>query len=104
MRMQQESLVILGKGVAAATVEALVRVHQRFGERVLFIHADDESRLQSLHGIEVVPSGSQTAVPSTGFTETEKMGLAVWNARGDMEQKVRRSDGLAWDTPDFEAP
>jgi hypothetical protein len=102
--MQQESLVILGADVAAATVEALVRVHQRFGERVLVIHADDAARLHALRGVEVVASGSQTAVPATGFTETEQMGIAVWNTRGDIEKKTRRGDGLPWDAPGFDAP
>jgi hypothetical protein len=54
------------------------------------------------HGLTATVS--QAAVPATGFTETEQMGIAVWNTRGDQEKKTRRGDGLPWDAPGFDAP
>lgn len=96
-----ESLLILAPGTSVAQVEATGRLRQRFGDRVVVIDGDPGP----LAGLGlVVADGQQAPEPGVGFTETEQMGILAWNARADMAGKSRPGEGLAWDSPGFDAP
>lgn len=96
-----ESLLILAPGTSVAEVEATGQLRQRFGDRVVVIAGEPGA----LAGLGVLVADGETAPdPGPGFTETEAMGIHAWNARSEMAGKSRPGEGLAWDSPGFDAP
>jgi len=100
----QETLVILNRGRTVSEIEPLAQVLQRYGDRVLVVATDNAGALRALGEVQVVESGKQAPAQEDGLNETEQMGIAAWNARGDFAKKKRRGDGLPWDTPGFDPP
>jgi hypothetical protein len=100
----RETLIILPTDDAVHAAEVLALVRQRFGNRVLVVAEADAPRVATIHGSVIVAPGEVVADVPTGLTETEQFGIAAWNARGEIEKKVRPGDGHSWDATGFEAP
>lgn len=99
-----EMLLILGRGRTLADIEARVQVRQRYGDRVLVVSTDVPDRLHGLDGVKIFGSGVTAPEPAGDFSETEKLGIAAWNARDAIAKKKRLGEGLAWDVKGFKAP
>ena len=96
--------MILGGGSAPADVEARAQVRQRYGDRVLVVATDAPERLRALADVSIFRAGTKAPEPAGDFSETEKMGIAAWNARDAMLKKQRPGEGLPWDAKGFKAP
>lgn len=99
-----DALVVLAKLDRLSAVEAAASVRQRYGARVLVVAADTAARLQGIADVVVYLPGAGGAQPPPDASETERSGVAAWNARAASASKQRLGDGLAWDAPGFEAP
>ena len=82
----------------------MAQIRQRYGDRVLVVTTDTPDRLAGLAGVTLVTAHGAAPEGGDDFTETERMGLAAWNARAAFATKVRPGDGLPWDTKGFAAP
>lgn len=97
-----EYLLILDAGHGIAEVEGVAPIRQRYGNRVLVVDAASTAAIARLG--RVVAAGEPAPEPPPDFDITEQMGIHAWNARPDLATKQRPGEGLAWDTPGFDAP
>jgi hypothetical protein len=100
-----EVLIELEPGTSAdAAVPPEVRVLQQMPPRLAIVSAD-EAGIRALQDAPGVASVFAEDVPPEALERLDVVGRAFatgWNER--RRPKQRRGDGLAWDTPGFEAP
>jgi hypothetical protein len=103
-----DALIILEPSVAAASRDAVARIApatQSISDRVFLTTIDETTieRLRCMDGVANVITTGDAPPGLPAMNDAESLFVAAWlSSRG--ETKVRRGDGLDWDTPPMLPP
>lgn len=107
MIVMAEALVILHASIAPrsrAAVARLAPATQAISDRVFLTTLDETliAPLRAMDGVARVLTSAAVAASLPALDEAESLFVNAWLSRG--ETKVRRGDGLDWDTPPLLPP
>jgi hypothetical protein len=106
--LMAEALIVLQPSIAAASREALARLApatQSISDRVFLTTAAEAvlDRLRGMDGVADVLTGPAPTTHLPDMDEAEALFVRAWlSTRGIA--KMRRGEGLAWDTPPMLPP